>query len=452
MPRGALTGSRIRERRMLLGMRQAELARAAGISPSYLNLIEHNRRRVTDAHLSALATALDVDPSALTEGAGAAVIQGLRGAAAAVATPPMPELDRIEEFAGRLPGWAALLAAQHLRIRTLERAVVRLTDRMAHDPHLSSALHEVLSAVTSVRSTAAIITGTEDLEPEWRARFHRNLQEDTERLAAGAEALVAYLDASDAEEAGLASPQEEVEGWLAGTDYHLAALERPDPPAPAAFLAGERLLASGSARILAAAHAARYLADARAVPLPRLRAALADLGPDPGALSQRLGVGLPVILRRLAALPAQDLAAGLVICDGSGTLTFRKPLDGFGLPRFGGACPLWPLYQALARPMTPVRQVIEMADRVPRRFLCYAICAPSHPGGFDGPVLAEAMMLILPSSPPQDAAPAQPVGTSCRICPRAACPARREPSLMPASGPPAGDEPDADPGRGANFR
>ncbi|MCB1843770.1 MAG: hypothetical protein KDI09_12470, partial [Halioglobus sp.] len=30
--------------------------------------------------------------------------------------------------------------------------------------------------------------------------------------------------------------------------------------------------------------------------------------------------------------------------DGSGTLTLRKPVAGFSLPRFGAACPLWPLY------------------------------------------------------------------------------------------------------------
>ena len=46
MARTALTGTRVRERRLRIGMKQADLARAAGISPAYLNLIEHNRRRV----------------------------------------------------------------------------------------------------------------------------------------------------------------------------------------------------------------------------------------------------------------------------------------------------------------------------------------------------------------------------------------------------------------------
>ncbi|MCB1401106.1 MAG: DUF2083 domain-containing protein, partial [Rhodobacteraceae bacterium] len=69
------------------------------------------------------------------------------------------------------------------------------------------------------------------------------------------------------------------------------------------------------------------------------------------------------------------------------------------------------------------------AGRLPQRFLTYGFCQPSQPGGFDGPLLMQAMMLILPA--PRDMAQeARPVGSSCRICPRAACPGRREPSIL----------------------
>jgi DNA-binding XRE family transcriptional regulator len=42
----ALTGSRLRARRVALGLKQGDVATRAGVSASYLNLIEHNRRRV----------------------------------------------------------------------------------------------------------------------------------------------------------------------------------------------------------------------------------------------------------------------------------------------------------------------------------------------------------------------------------------------------------------------
>jgi predicted transcriptional regulator len=414
----------------MIGLKQGDLARAVGISPSYLNLIEHNRRRAGAELVAQFASALGVAPEALTEGAETALLDGLRAAAMAAA-PPQPEQDQIEEFAGRFPGWASLLAARHARVVHLEETVERLTDRMAHDPYLSTSLHEVLSAVSSVRSTAAILAETEDIDPGWRRRFLANLQSDSVRLAESAEAMVAYLDGTATEEAGLASPQEELEAWLAAQNHHLASLERSAPPDFDAIIAGAgTVLASTSARALARAHMERYRQDARLLPLGQFRAAVAELGPDPAALSRRFSVDLPPVIRRLATLPDAAPMVGLVACDGSGTLTFRKPLDGFVLPRFGAACPLWPLYQALARPMTPLRGVVDMPGPVAgarRRFLTYAFCQPSYPDGFDGPSLVEALMLILPAP---DAEPGLPIGTGCRVCPRRACAARREPSIV----------------------
>ena len=185
------------------------------------------------AHQS-LGRPLTAAETALAEGAESAVMEGLREAAAGAQAPETPpEIGRIEEFLGRFPGWAELLAARQERVGALEHALVGLSERMAQDPFLSAAMHEVLSAVTSVRSTAAILAESEDMEPEWRARFHANIHEDSIRLSEAAQALVAYIDSTEESETGLSSPQEEVESWLARTDYHLAALERPQPPAPA---------------------------------------------------------------------------------------------------------------------------------------------------------------------------------------------------------------------------
>ena len=78
MPRESLTGSRIRERRSMAGLKQADLARQIGISASYLNLIEHNRRRIGGKLLVNIAQALGVEPSMLTEGAEATLIATLR--------------------------------------------------------------------------------------------------------------------------------------------------------------------------------------------------------------------------------------------------------------------------------------------------------------------------------------------------------------------------------------
>lgn len=153
-----------------------------------------------------------------------------------------------------------------------------------------------------------------------------NLHQDSERLAVGAEALVSYLDSTGQEvELGIASPQEEVEAWAAARNWDLIAA--PDQA---------EALASPAARHLAAAMLAQAAEDRRAIPDDSLRQSLAASGADPLALAARSGAPVLAAFRRNAAPAGRT---GLVICDASGTLTLRKPLAGFALPRFGAACP-----------------------------------------------------------------------------------------------------------------
>lgn len=423
-----LTGTLIRERRLAMDLRQGDLAERVGISPSYLNLIEHNRRRVGGDVLARIAMVLEVEPASLTEGAGGALIDDLRAAVAAAGVAGrQAELDRIEDFVGRFPGWAAAMAATQQRAGQLERVVAALNDRLAHDPHLSTSLHEVLSAVSSVRSTAGILAETEDIDPEWRARFHRNLHEDSERLASGAEALVAYLDGSDrAGDTALATPQEEVEAWLAARGWHMAELERAGGHAQ--ILAEVSTLASVSARQQAQGIVDLAVDEARALPQDRLITLAQDHDEDPALIARAAGVSVVLVMRRMALQPGSAL--GLLICDASGTTVFRKPVDGFSLPRFGAACPLWPLFTALGRPMMPVTALVETADRAARVFRAQAICETRLPHGFAGPELREAAMLLTPVDTVTSGQAITPVGSSCRICPRQKCPARREPSIL----------------------
>jgi predicted transcriptional regulator len=171
----------------------------------------------------------------------------------------------------------------------------------------------------------------------------------------------------------------------------------------------------------------RALADARVLPEDAFAEALAESGPDPLALADRFQTSPLAVMRRMAGVTG--LQAGLVICDASGTLTFRKPATGFPLPRFGSACPLWPLYAALGRPMQPVEARVKMSGQNDRLHRVIAFAETRHPQGMRGPELRQAAMLILPD---QGADPVLKVGTSCRVCANGDCPARREPSILAA--------------------
>ena len=310
------------------------------MSPSYLNLIEHNRRKVSAPLLGALAQALGVSSDALVEDSDTRLVEGARAAALRSDT-ELGDLERIDDLIGRFPGWAKVLADTYARVEGLERVVEQLSDRMTHDPYLADALHEIISAVTSVQSTAAILNDDEVLAPEWQDRFHRNILTDSGRLAEGAVALVNYIDNAKTGETGIASPQEEVESWLVREMYHPPVIEAASMDAAEAYLAGQVDLASSASRQLALAWLEQMQADARAIPRAALDAALGLHGVTPDLLAARvrlrLGcsvcVGWPICrpiwpprmaFRRLGwrfKVTCRDLCC------------FRRPVEGFAYPR-----------------------------------------------------------------------------------------------------------------------
>lgn len=428
--KSSLTGSRIRERRVMRGMKQAELAQRAGISASYLNLIEHNRRRIGGKLLLAIAAELGVEPQALTEGAEAALLATLREAASDAGLSEA-EAARADEFAGRFPGWAATLAASQRRATDLEHLVEQLGDKMTHDPHLASAMHELLTTAAAVRSTAAILAETKALEPEWRERFHHNIDEDSARLAETAQALVRYLEGGSDDTAAKAqvSPQDEVEAFLTRHGFSFAALEGgAGEAAIETLLTDAPELQSQAAQHIAHGVLRQTAQDAAALPLEALRKAVTDTTIAPVALARDLGVGLACVLRRLAALP--ELGAGLIVCDRSGTVIYRKSVDGFSVPRLGSGCPLWPLFAVLGQPGMAVRERLGQLGRGRVEFDAYAAAEAQGMARYNRAPLTQAVMLLIPAAPGGPDGALNEVGATCRICSRAPCAARREPSIL----------------------
>ena len=432
MSESSMVGTRIRDRRVMNGLKQSDLARSVGISPSYLNLIEHNKRRIGGKTLLQLADALGVEPTVLSEGAEATLIAALREAAGRHAD-SAAELDRTEEFAGRFPGWADLLTGLNRRVMDLERTVETLTDRLAHDPHLATSLHEVISTVTAIRSTSSILVETDSLEPEWQNRFHRNINEESSRLAEGAEALVRYLEHSANSEAQIRSPQDEMQAFLADHEFHFLALEGGrGAMTPEALLAqGQGGAVSDAARRLLLEVLQGYRRDAERLPLDAVLAEVARHGPDPERIAQAFGCDLAMAFRRLAALPPDTVGpVGLVSCDASGTLVFRKPFEGFAMPRDARACAVWPLFQVLGQPLAPVRARLRQAGRGAETVLALATAEQVAPASFERPALIRAHMLILPASAQEAGGAVRDVGASCRICPLRDCASRNEPSII----------------------
>ncbi len=428
-----LLGLRIRERRKALGMKQSELARRCGISPSYLNLIEHNRRAVAGKLLLDIAAALDLSVAALSddsEGELARTISAaLRGDVAV-------EADRVFELIGRFPGWSRLIARMQQRIDTLEQTAAALSDRLAHDPYLAETLHEILSSVTAIHATATILVQTESMEPLQQRRFQTNIHQESARLSDLSRGLAAFFDRLSEDQAAHATPLDELEAFLARRDFHFPELEEGRDDAQS-LIDGAEELVSRASRLLAAEMLEQYLADVRAMPLAPFAAQAQECDFDPLRLAQRFDTGFDAVCRRLAFLPpGRGLPDfGLITCDGTGAVLLRKPLAGFSLPRYGPACPLWPLYQAIARPHVPVSAILETPER--QRFAAIAHSRYVSPLA-QVPVQRATMLFRRDDGAMPVVGPEIPVGLSCRICPRNDCSARREPSLQavpPAPGP-----------------
>lgn len=421
-----LTGTRIRDRRLLIGMKQSALAETVGISPSYLNLIEHNRRRIGGKLLIELARALGVEPGVLSDGADATIHDTLQAAAHEVAEGAngRAETDRIDDLAARFPGWTSLIAGQRKRIGDLEAAVEALRDRLAHDPVLAEAMHEVLSSAAAIRSTADILVREADLDPAWRGRFHRNLHEEAERLAERATSLLGHFEAPDARGETLsATPIETVEALFDANNHHFADIETQGASAIGGILGQSAGMDEVSSRAMAERMLTRYAEDAARLPLETLLPAARESGFDPTALLSLGGGDVALVLRRLASLPMEEAAPpfGLAICDASGALLFRRRLASFSIPRFGPGCPLWPLYAALARPGQPDMAVLETPAGT--RFRAWSIAQPVSQTGFGTAPVMQATMLVSPMERTDEAA--INIGPGCSLCTRSECTARR---------------------------
>ena len=381
----SLTGTRIRQQRGRLGLSQTALARQSGISTSYLNLIEHNKRGIAGRVLLAIARELGVPPSTLTEGADFELTSTLLEAAS-TGTVQSTEAPLVAELVGRFPGWSQLLASTYRQNRDQEAVIAALSDRLTHDPFLAESLHLMLSNITAIRSASEILTTVEDISTEQRARFHAAVHDESKRLSDATQALIEYFDKAATQDAPSEIPDEALESDIASMPRE---------------------------RFAPSALAANY---------------------NPAALAVEFNTNLHAVFRRLANLKPEGVDApemGLIITNAAGQTLHRHALSDFPLPRHGNACPLWPVFQGFSQPERPLQDLIELPGGA--QFVTLTIALPRSEITFGASPDYQSAMLFLPRAqspwaPTQHAA--RLVGTSCRICPRENCAARSEKTVL----------------------
>jgi predicted transcriptional regulator/transcriptional regulator with XRE-family HTH domain len=176
-------GFRISNRRKSLKISQAALARLVGISPSYLNLIENNKRDIGGALLQRVAMHLHIEIADLTGDEEQKLLQDLEEAYAdPVLESLMFQPDERRSLVAQYPASATAMARLHRAYSNAVASADIYADRLRSDPLLSQILHQILSGLTAVRSSAEILEDFADLDDAERERFVSAIGRETRAL------------------------------------------------------------------------------------------------------------------------------------------------------------------------------------------------------------------------------------------------------------------------------
>ena len=218
-------GFRISNRRKSLKISQAGLARLIGISPSYLNLIENNKRDIGGALLNRVAAHLDIDIDELTGQSEQKLLQDLEEAFADPMVESLPfQPDERRELVAQYPASAAALARLHRAYGNAVSNADAYADRLRSDPLLSQLLHRIVSGVTAIRSSAEILEDVPDLDDAERQRFLSAIGRETRALSDVARNLIGQFDTSSQIRRSV-SPVREIDDLIIERDNHFPTLE-----------------------------------------------------------------------------------------------------------------------------------------------------------------------------------------------------------------------------------
>lgn len=207
-------GLKIRNRRKEIGLTQANLANRLGISASYLNLIEHDKRAISGRLLKQVSEELDIDMGNLDGAAERRLILDLHELAADGLFSNFNLTQAAASFlVGQHTDWARALVMLYRTYLDQEQTITALSDRLTHDPFLGEAILKVLTNVAAIRSTAEILDSIDDLSEDELGRFHGNLVSESRKLSEVVGSLSTFFDKANAKTRSL-TPAEEVDDFI----------------------------------------------------------------------------------------------------------------------------------------------------------------------------------------------------------------------------------------------
>lgn len=456
MERKAMLGPKVRRLRRDQGLTQAQMAETLGISPSYLNLIEHNQRPVTVPVLLRLGQSFGVDLQTFAEDEESRLAAGLKE----VFADPLFETGDIrrqdlQELAAAAPTLGHAVVTLYRAYRETREDLETLSEQFADRDRL----HLVQNAAFPLEEVRDMFHSRNNHFPDLETAAEQ-LWTDA-RLEQGDlyRGLVDWLLHEHGVRVKLV-PAEVMVNAVRRFDRHGKRVLLSEMLAPSARvfqLAGQLALlrhrdlmtriveganlSGDEARRLARIGLANYFAGAVLMPYGRFIEAAQKVRYDIEILRRRFDASFEQVCHRLTTLQrpgTRGVPFFLIRVDSAGNVSKRFSGAGFHFARFGGGCPRWIVYEAFRTPGKVHTQLAQMPDGAhyftlartvvkassghlspPQLFAIALGCDIAHAGQI---VYADGANLTALEA-------ATPIGVNCRLCPRLDCPQRAFPPL-----------------------
>ncbi|HHS83042.1 MAG TPA: XRE family transcriptional regulator [Devosia sp.] len=439
-------GARVRRLRRQRHVAQGELAAAIGISASYLNLIEHNRRTVTVPLLLKLAGYFGIEAGELAQSDDSRLAGDLMEvfgddmfADLDLTNQDIRDLARTNPVAARatlhlfdkfreLRGEEAHQQPRNVTGRVYHGATDAISDFVQENANHFPALED---AAERVRQD--IDAASDSFETGLRT-YLRNVFGMDWRLASLPDGIARRLSRDGRTiEISDTLPPETVQFSLC---HHLGLM--------AARSETEQIIAHSTlpgndAPALARNVLASYFAAALIMPYAPFLKAVQINRYDVERTARQFGASFEQVCHRMTSLQrpgASGIPLHLVRTDIAGNISKRFSLSGIHIPRHSGACPRWNVYSAFLQP----GQINIQLSRMPDGETYFCIARSYAKGSFRhhaqlrhlsvglGCHISHASKLIYSDGIDlKNEARVVPIGVGCRICPRQSCEQRAHP-------------------------
>jgi len=446
MPDKLMIGHKLRRLRRDSGLSQAQLAEQLSISPSYLNLIEHNQRPVTAALLLRLGQNFGIDLQSFAADDETRLLASLREVLAdALFQDADIGRQDLRELAEVAPPFAEAMIALYGAYRLARQELESQSDL---PPDLARA-----SPVDTARDFfeaelnhfAALEEAAEEL---WRAA---PLEGDA--LLAS---LIRHVEAKHRLRVQF-MPGDVMGSAIRRHDPHRGRIllsEMLPPPSRVFQLACavalleqheaidailERFTGGEEARSLVRIGLVNYFAGAVLLPYQPFAEAARTTRHDLTVLAARFGASFEQVCHRLTTLQragSKGIPFFMIRIDSAGNVSKHFSANTLHFSRFGGACPIWAVYSAFQTPGQVLVQLAEMPDEQRYVSMACTVAKPWRPVLSRAPQFAIALgcearhagELAYADALSVGSAAADRVGITCRTCPRRNCAYRAFPA------------------------